>query len=366
MKKTFTTEQEIIKSLEHGGNFRISSETRSRMKAELSAYADMHSVPTPIATPYTFSFTFLALSRRSVYAFAMLLLLIGTSAGTSFASEKTLPGDLLYSVKLRITEPVRTALISSVKAKASWEAELAARRLQEATELAATNRLNTQTGIFLTEEFSAHVASSLAGAQTLSESGDPEGSADVRSELEARVTAHAAILALVSNHSDDNSESKTESSASIAIRNISNEVRVKQAEITSDRITLETPPVSEPATMPIKQVPAVSVTITEAEPVLLKVASTTDTQEQTLEKAVPAPAIIPVENKVDATVSLSVEKRETARAAEIADIFQKNKALISALGTSAPATTTIKMTAPTTIIKTQVTPEKSGVKMLGK
>ena len=48
MKNTFITEQEIHERLKQGRTVRMSSETRTRIQAELSAYADMHSVPTAL------------------------------------------------------------------------------------------------------------------------------------------------------------------------------------------------------------------------------------------------------------------------------------------------------------------------------
>src|SRR3989344_2655757 len=45
---------------------------------------------------------------RPVMIAGLLLMLLGTSAGVSFAAETALPGDLLYPVKIRITENIRS------------------------------------------------------------------------------------------------------------------------------------------------------------------------------------------------------------------------------------------------------------------
>src|SRR5262245_60533234 len=69
---------------------------------------------------------------------ALALLFTG---GVSFAAEKTVPGDLLYPVKVGVNEEVRGWVALSDHAKASWDARVASRRLEEAEELAARTEL---------------------------------------------------------------------------------------------------------------------------------------------------------------------------------------------------------------------------------
>lgn len=74
-----------------------------------------------------------------------VLVIIAVGAGTSLAAEGSLPGDLLYPVKVKINEPVREAVTVSPVRKAHWEEEKINRRLEEAEALAGQKRLNEKT-----------------------------------------------------------------------------------------------------------------------------------------------------------------------------------------------------------------------------
>jgi hypothetical protein len=91
--------------------------------------------PTP--SPWNLSWSRLSyLTSVSVAVFV----LVGTTV--AFASEKALPGDLLYPVKVNVSEPIRTVLVQTPQAKAEWEAEKINRRLQEAEQLSQKGELD--------------------------------------------------------------------------------------------------------------------------------------------------------------------------------------------------------------------------------
>jgi hypothetical protein len=74
-----------------------------------------------------------------------LVILAVIGAGTAFAAEGSLPGDLLYPIKIYVNEGVRSALAQTPQEKANWAAEQVARREDEARSLVAQNRLSTTT-----------------------------------------------------------------------------------------------------------------------------------------------------------------------------------------------------------------------------
>ena len=71
----------------------------------------------------------------------IVALLLG-GGGTSFAAQSSLPGDVLYPVKIHVNEAVRSSLTFSTASKASLETELAEARLKETEELAAEGKMN--------------------------------------------------------------------------------------------------------------------------------------------------------------------------------------------------------------------------------
>jgi hypothetical protein len=115
------------------------------------AYIESPLFAVPIRTPFTFS-------SRLVYAFAVFVLMIGISGGTTFAAGSALPGDFLYSIKTGVNEPVVGALAVSEEAKAIWHAEVATERLKEAATLSSEGRLTASTSAALATAFTVHAA----------------------------------------------------------------------------------------------------------------------------------------------------------------------------------------------------------------
>lgn len=124
------------------------------------------STPSPMVlhkSPYVFLAYFQSHGLRSVLAGLLLFVLVGS--GTASAAQGSLPGDLLYPVKVSINEKVEAALAPSVAAKAEVAARQAERRVEEAQELAAQGRLDEKTADALTESFDAHAAQAVALAE---------------------------------------------------------------------------------------------------------------------------------------------------------------------------------------------------------
>jgi hypothetical protein len=119
----------------------LSALERERMRTLLSEYAAFKPVRPPAhASPLR------TLRMHPVFAGAFaLLLLITSGGGAAYAAEGSLPGDLLYPVKVDVTEPVVTALTPRGKAQITWRLAIARRRLAEAHALAVAGRLASST-----------------------------------------------------------------------------------------------------------------------------------------------------------------------------------------------------------------------------
>src|SRR3989344_7355021 len=76
---------------------------------------------------------FASLIARPLAAALVIVLVI--SGGTAFAAEGTLPGDLLYPLKINFNEEVTSAVLSRVGGNAYWQITRAERRLEEAEQL---------------------------------------------------------------------------------------------------------------------------------------------------------------------------------------------------------------------------------------
>jgi len=102
---------------------------------------------------HIFSFSF---SRKFVFAMSAVLLVLVSSAGISYAAQSSLPGDLLYPVKTDVTEKIQTVLAPTPAAKAKVNADITAKRLQEAEDLAAKGKLNEKASAVITQNLVEH------------------------------------------------------------------------------------------------------------------------------------------------------------------------------------------------------------------
>lgn len=136
--------EHIIKQLKKGAKHtRLSVSEKTEMKSALLRHVKMNPVRnenlsrhySPKANVILSPFQINNLrNKKTMPLLIMLGLLMGGSA--SFAAENTVPGDVLYPVKIHVNETVRGAIAVSPKAKAEWDVHLVGRRLEEVEKLA--------------------------------------------------------------------------------------------------------------------------------------------------------------------------------------------------------------------------------------
>ncbi|HEV8677244.1 MAG TPA: DUF5667 domain-containing protein [Candidatus Paceibacterota bacterium] len=149
----------------------------------------------PRLTPSPFFF-----APRFAGAFAALLLIVVAGSGTAYAAKGALPGDLLYSVKTNVNEPIEGALAFSTESKIEYQNGLAQNRLEEAEALASQNRLDSSTTQELESSIDTHLSQRDALAQSL-DASDPGSSAAVVGELDSTIAAHGDVLAALGSES---------------------------------------------------------------------------------------------------------------------------------------------------------------------
>jgi hypothetical protein len=204
------------------GQLRLSKTEAHEMRERLLSYTNLHTVSsssahTAKAVRSPFLSYFSSYSRVLVAGTLVVLILISTT-GVSYAAENTLPGQALYGVKIAIVEPIQGAFITSTSGKANWQATLAERRLIEASTLAAENKLSTSTQQYLAQAVSTHIALAQEDANNLSATGDATDALAVRSDLDASLSANATVFADVAPRLAANGDSTT-STAVVALLN---------------------------------------------------------------------------------------------------------------------------------------------------
>lgn len=143
-------------------------------------------------------FSFAWIRQPIAAALALVFLFTG---GISFAAEGALPGDALYTMKIKVNEPVRVAFASGAEEKAEIHMELAERRIEEATTLASENRLDIDTETTLAAAFEKYAESATDDVNTIDET-DASAAAEITSRFETRLAAHEEVLELVRANAD--------------------------------------------------------------------------------------------------------------------------------------------------------------------
>ena len=136
--------EEIIKKAKEAS---LKSEEKSKMRAELFAFmkkADVREVQPARRIFRLF---------KPIPAFATFLIITMLAGGVSLASENSLPGDVLYPLKVSFNEEVRSALTLSGESKTDWEVRRAERRVEEAEKLAEKGKLSEEVKIKIEANF---------------------------------------------------------------------------------------------------------------------------------------------------------------------------------------------------------------------
>ncbi len=122
--------------------------------------------------------------------------------GIAFASQTSLPGETLYPVKI-LTENIRGDLTLSTEGKAEWSVDLAARRLEEASVLAAAGRMNATSSAEIASRFEENTHSVKKNIEKLKEEGNIETAANINSQLESSFKVHNEILVRLEKRDPD-------------------------------------------------------------------------------------------------------------------------------------------------------------------
>ena len=136
-------------------------------------------------------------------AIIIALLLAG---GVTVGAERAHPGNALYPVKTQITEKVAGAVRVSEKANASWQAELADRRLKEAEELASVGKLDAKALALICAQFEFHKEKVDASIKNLALNKENAARAEVMEDWKARLKAHENALVTLSQNSEGKSK----------------------------------------------------------------------------------------------------------------------------------------------------------------
>lgn len=126
----------IIKQIKQGAKHtKLTVSEKAEIKSALVWYAKANPAKVRMSIPSPFSIYNLR-NKKSISVLVISGLLLGSTV--SFAAEDSIPGDVLFPVKIHLNENVRGTFAITPKAKAEWEVQLVERRLEEVEKIAMT------------------------------------------------------------------------------------------------------------------------------------------------------------------------------------------------------------------------------------
>lgn len=158
-----------------------------------------------IKSPYFYNvktlFTSASMSfKKKVLVPLVAILIFSFAGGTALAANESLPGDVLYPIKININEKIEALIASPGKAKAKVAAEHAINRLEEAERLAEKGRLHSIIQAELTQSF-------VSNTKRVDEENDDDKSIlEIKADFESSLESHHRLIKDIENRSDKNKE----------------------------------------------------------------------------------------------------------------------------------------------------------------
>lgn len=194
--------------LDSAKQIRLSPAENGDIRENLMEFMRTHPVTPPAQRPNGAShregladtFHSLLLHFRPVPIFTgVLIVFLALGGGLSVAARSALPGDFLYAIKVRVNEPIEAALHLSTDARARFEAARLEIRLEEASRLAAADRLHGDAKAAIAGNIEAQLQRMQSAASSLAAAGNAGAALDLHSQVESDLLANAVILSVLAD-----------------------------------------------------------------------------------------------------------------------------------------------------------------------
>lgn len=177
------------------GKIKLRSNEKRELRERLLSYMEYHPLPqtlqhTALVSQRPLRFHIAAWQWRSFASVAFALAIVIIPA----AAEYTVPGDVLYPVKVRVNEEVLSQLSLGSYERMEWEARRVERRLAEARLLAREGRLTDEVEAEISETVKEHAASAERELAMLREQ-DADEAEVAQIVLETTLDVQSAMLA---------------------------------------------------------------------------------------------------------------------------------------------------------------------------
>jgi hypothetical protein len=190
---------------------------REAMHARLMERVHGSSVASPVRSQPGLYYFF---SPQFAMPMAGLLVVLIVGSSTAYAAKGSLPGDALYTVKTKISEPLQGVFAFSTEDKIKFHTDIAQVRIEEAEVLASQNRLDEDKTKEIESSLDAHLAERSSLATSLDEKHSNEGTALAR--LNTTIVAHGDILEALGAESSSSTTRQNSNTLAMKVRSGSN------------------------------------------------------------------------------------------------------------------------------------------------
>lgn len=127
-------------------------------------------------------------------AFILIITIVTSGYGVSYAASSSLPGDKLYSIKVNVNEKIEEGFAFTPEAKILVQSKKVERRLEETQALVKSNKLSEDNKKIVEKKITEHVESLTKEIKILKEEGDVETVLETTSKLTPVLEIHKEIL----------------------------------------------------------------------------------------------------------------------------------------------------------------------------
>lgn len=186
----------------------LRAEEKAAGRERLVAFMEQERKPVP--SPYAWLF-----GPGVRVAAGMLLVVVIGGGGIVSAAEGSRPGDTLYVVKLKVTEPARTALILDKEKRTKFKVERADKRLKEFAVAAAAENPDPETTALIAESLADSIKDVSDEVATLTATGDAGEALATNAGLQSLLEAHSDVLDAIEEKNPSASEDVAAISVSV-------------------------------------------------------------------------------------------------------------------------------------------------------
>ena len=177
--------------------------SKQRIRNAVAAFVREHPVVSETVVHPTQQRSFFmhvrAFFARPMFIPALVVLLFVAGAGTTLAAHDAMPGDMLYPVRINVTEKVFTGVVLSEESKAQAHVELFEDRLDEAVALTAEDKMTSEVALKLETLFDTYESNARKRIHKLEDKGNTAAAEALSARLEAIVDTHERILSRMEN-----------------------------------------------------------------------------------------------------------------------------------------------------------------------